>query len=287
MQTANRQIFAAQRRRPVAPWHVHVRVTVRAGVCAVLALAAVSYMGCVTAPPKKQTAVEKAREETTYGTELARRFDSTVRLHGDAVVEKYLNKVAKTLAGPSTDPRLVDSQVVIVLDRGGQWRTYSLPGEKVYFSLGLLQQLHYDNEVAAAIALEYGNLLQSNVLKHLKMQQQGVRSFLEVDPAVKLQIPSKVDFYGTDGVFAFDVDEVKLGVKSGMDVLYKGGFDIRGMLQIWEIFEKNPQHSPFPDKILEELEEYTRVLMTKYAPMRNPVVRTEEFKAVQKRIVNL
>jgi hypothetical protein len=287
MQTANRQNFAAQRRRPVAPWFVHARVTVRACACAVLLLAAVSYTGCISAPPKKQTAVEAAREETTYGSELARRFNSTIRPHGDPVVDKYLNKVANTLADSSKDPRLVGAHVVIILDRGGLWRTYSLPGERVYFSLGLLQQLRYDNEVAAAIALEFGNLLQSSVLKHLKMQQQGVRSFLEVDPAVKLQIPAKVDFYGMDGIFAFDVDEVKLGIKSAMDVLYLGGFDIRGMLQIWEIFEKNPQHSPYPDKILEDLMEYTRILMTRYAPMRNPVVRTEEFKAIQKRIVNL
>src|SRR6185437_1115822 len=108
----------------------------------------------------------------------------------------------------------------IIMDRAGQWRTYSLPGEKVYFSLGLLQQLHYDNEVAAAIALEFGNLIASNVLHHLQMQQQGVRSFMEVDPLVKLVTPKHVDFYSTDGVFAFDLDEVKAAIKNAIGIMY-------------------------------------------------------------------
>ena len=75
-----------------------------------------------------------------------------------------------------------------------------------------------------------------------------------------------MDFYGTEGVFAFDIDEVKQAIKSAIEIMYRGGYDIRGLLEIWSIFQKNPQHSPFPDKVLEELVEYTRAVISKYAP---------------------
>lgn len=228
--------------------------------------------GCVTAPPKKISAAEKARAENAVGAELAHQFEAKLRYKTDHDVDHYLTKLAHTLAKPSGDPRLIGSGVVVIQDQVGQWRTYSLPGRRTYLSLGLLQQLHYDNEIAAIIALEFGNIVQSHALNHLRKHETP---------------PRMVDFFGTDGIFSFDLEEMKASIRTAVDILYAAGFDNRGLCQLWSVLKNNPSHSPFPEKVLDELDEFTRATTSRYAPLRNPIVRTEEFKSVEKRILKL
>jgi hypothetical protein len=271
MQTAIHNIYAAQRSNRDQPWQMALRAGAFAAALGMLGLCA----GCITAPPKKQSAVEKAREETVIGAELEHQFRAQLKTRTDPVVEKYLDGLAALLAEPMGDPRLTGVNVAVIQDRGGQWRTYSLPGRRVYFSLGLLQRLTFDNEVAAVIALEYGHLIQSHALNHLKKQRNQSHS------------SQQVDFFSPEGIFSFDAEEIKLSIKSGIEVLYKAGFDIRGMLQIWSVLAANPSHSPLPPNVLSELSDYTRTVISRYAPLRNPIVSTEDFQSVHKRIMKL
>ena len=282
MQTANRSIHDAQRSKSAARPGVQRHFGVIFAAFGILLLGA----GCITAPPKKPTQVEQARAENAVGAELAAQFDTRVKFKSDPIVDQYLNGVARMLAGEGADTRLADTKVQVIQDRSGLWRTYSLPGQKVYLSLGLLQRLKFDNEVAAVIALEFGNLMQSHALTRLRQQVSGPAR-PNPTPLAPLSVPENVDFFSPQGLFSFDIDDVKNSIKSGIDILYKGGFDIRGMLQVWTILGENSTHSPFADKVLDELSDFTRTIISRYAPLRNPIVRTENFQAVHKRIMKL
>ena len=81
---------------------------------------------------------------------------------------------------------------------------------------------------------------------------------------------------------------LKLAIKSRDRDSVRGGIRYPGDARDLEYLSKKIRSTPrFPIRVLEELIEYTRAVISRYAPMRNPVVRTEEFKAMQKRIKNL
>jgi hypothetical protein len=243
----------------------------------VMTIVGVSLLSaCITAPPKKPSSVEQARQENAVGTELSRQFEAKLHFKTDPVVDRYLNDLAKMVSSVSGDTRLINTGVAIIQDRGGQWRTYSLPGRRIYFSVGLLQQLKYDNEVAAVIALEFGNILERHALDHLAKLTQAPTKGTGIDP--------HVEFFGENGIFGFDVGEIKTSIKAAVGLLYNAGFDIRGLSQIWEIFGANSSHSPFSDGVLDELNDYTRDIISKYAPLRNPIVGTKGFQTIRKRI---
>jgi predicted Zn-dependent protease len=239
---------------------------------------------CITAPPKKITALEQAREENAVGGELAKPFEEKIRYKTDPVVTRYLTAMAKRISLASGDVRLENLGIVMIQDRVGQWRNYSLPGRKIYLSVGMLQQLQYDNEVAALISLEFGNIVQRHALNHLKKQFPNQTVGTGTSSTIK---PSQVDYFGEDGLFSFDVEEFKLSIKAAIDLMYRAGFDIRGLLHVWATLAANPEHSPFPEKVLDELSDYTRDTISLYAPLRNPIVSTQSFQAIHKRIQNL
>jgi predicted Zn-dependent protease len=244
----------------------------------------VAQSACISAPPKKVTALEQAQEENTVGGALAKPFEAKIRYKTDPVVNRYLSLLAEMISSASGDVRLNGVGIAIIQDINGQWRNYSLPGRKIYISVGMLKQLKYDNEVAALIALEFGNIVQRHALNHLKKQFPNQVSGTGTPSNIQ---PAQVDYFGENGLFSFDVEEFKLSVSAAIDLLYRSGFDNRGLLHVWSVLEENPEHSPFPEKVLEELSGYTRDILSKYAPLRNPVVSTQSFSIIRKRIQNL
>jgi len=257
-----------------------------------LACAAVfgAISSCATVvPPKPLTLEERIHRDNTQGTQIAASFESQLSLKTDIEVSVFFRKIAEKLISGQPELRVAPVGVLLIGDQGGKWRCFSLPGNRVYLSVGLLRGLSYENEIAAAIAFELGHIVKRDALSHwenkiqTQVQAQQVQKGDEREPVD----PAKVDYTGVGGLFAFTEDEYIGAAQVAVDLLYKAGYDSRGLISLWTRYKKNLTYSPFEKNTLAKLIDSTRQAIALQSPLRNPVVRSEAFLAVRNRIQNL
>jgi predicted Zn-dependent protease len=257
--------------RRLLSWSVQLRSVMLA--CGALA-------GCATTPaPVVLTPEEQVRQDVNTGLSLAQEFESRIPLKQDIEVSVYLRKLAQALADAS--PELSHAPLgVLLIDRGvgARWQSYALPGNRVYLPVSLLRQLQFENEIAAAIALELGHLLGRDALRRLAQ----LREAPETTSTVSLN-----QTFGENGIFAFSEEERSRAAERAVDILYRAGFDPRGLVGLLARYQERPELSPVDEGTLERLQEKTRQAIATRAPLRNPVVRSPAFIRIQKRIEKL
>ena len=224
--------------------------------------------GCGTVPkPKPLTAEEQIHIDSKVGLTLAKDFDAECSFKHDGKVENYLNKVARRLADAVPELKTTPIAVVILSDRNKRWQNYALPGNRIYLSVGLLRGMEFENEIAAAIAFQLGHILKRHAVLHYEKDFKSL-------PNLR-------------GIFDFNEMEDVAASQSGVNVLYRAGYDPRGLVSLWEQYQNNLQHSPYKADTLSTLTEKTRQAIALNTPLRNPIVRSQAFLTVKKRIQKL
>jgi predicted Zn-dependent protease len=246
------------------------------------ALAAVILMtlaGCATPPPAPLlTPEEQIRQDLNTGVSLAQDFESRVSLKRDVEVAVYLRQLAQALADPTPELARSPLGVFLIREGKGKWRTYSLPGNRIYLPVELLRELGFENEIAALIAVEFGHLL----------GRDSVRRLAELrDPRENAPAPAPARIFGENGIFAFTEAERIAAAERAVDILYRAGYDPRGLVSVWQKYRAHPDRSPLDAGTLGKLQEATRRAIATRAPLRNPVVRSAAFITIQKRIRRL
>jgi beta-barrel assembly-enhancing protease len=248
--------------------------------------------GCATVPPPEPISTKQIVEkDCEVGLQIAGRFESELKLGHDVDVSIYLRNLAQALV-QNTELKDAPIGVLLVADRAsGDWRDFSLPGNRIYLSTGLLRQLQFENEVAAAIAFELGHIVKRHALSRLA-EQMGKKK--AENPTLELVLPSEVTAYGQNiryfgpgGVFGFTDEEQAESVQVAVDILYRAGFDPRGLVSLWDKYKDQPRRSPFDPGALAKLTEQTRQSIALYSPLRNPIVRSQAFIKIQERIRKL
>ena len=259
--------------------------------------------GCSTPAPVTYTPEERARVDNAIAVELSHQLEANLKFKQDPEVAIYLRALAQSLMNATPQLRSGAIGVLVVEDKPAAseltWRNFSIPGTRVYLSAGLLKNFEFENELAAAIAVEFGHILRRHVLERV---QQNTEIFAGREPGVEaaaggsvmegLIAPTpaeirSVPYFGARGIFSYSEQEQLAAAEEAVGVLYRAGFDPRGVVGLWEIFKKHPAHSPFDSKMLEKLLDTTRRAIAQNAPLRNPVVRSQAFIAVEKRIRKL
>jgi predicted Zn-dependent protease len=251
-------------------------------------IASVAF-ACATAPkPKPVTRTEIVQHDNAVGTELTGKFEAQIKVQSDREVTLFLRKIAQTLSKSAPDLNGTNVGVLLVRDIKGSWKNFGLPGNRVYVSSALLRSLEFENEAAATIAFELAHIEKRHLMSRVQEAQPalgGTELF-----SLRMNSPEQtkaIDFVGPNGVFVF-TDEAELeAVDAAVELLYQGGYDPRGLLGVWQTYNQNAKHSPYDQAQLTKLLERTRKAITRYAPLRNPIVRTAEFIAIQKRIRKL
>jgi len=251
--------------------------------------------GCAQPAVQEDSPAERAKKDLAVGIELARGLDAQLSFKQDAEISVYLRHIAKTLADSTPSLRGGTVGALIIRDREGKWQNFALPGNRIYLSAGLLRSIEFENELAAAIAVELGHVLRRHALKRLQQNlekaaqgEEGSPEFSSTEglPLLEDQ-PKKVDYFGTRGIFSFSNEDHAAAAQEAVGILYRAGFDPRGLAALWARFSNNPEHSPHDLKTVEKLAEATRHAIAQNAPLRNPVVRSQAFLSIQKRIRKL
>lgn len=252
-------------------------------------------MSCSSAPPvREETRAERVQRDNAIGQNLSQRMGPEFKFKRDTEVSVYLRKIAESLSVSTEELKGTSIGVFLIQDRDARWRNYGLPGNRIYLSVNLLKELEFENEVAAAIAMELAHVMERHALERLREKQAKaapddveVSSYQTIVPTLSTELPKAIDYFGPNGIFAFAEESYLSAAEHAVGIMYRAGYDPRGLVSLWIKHKASPKHSPYEASTLDKLIEHTRRVNTQYAPLRNPIVRTHTFVAIQKRIRRL
>ncbi|MFZ9595382.1 MAG: M48 family metalloprotease [Bdellovibrionia bacterium] len=240
--------------------------------------------------PPEVSPEERLRRDPGFNSQLSDQLERRLKIKKDPVVSIFLRKVAVQLAESSSEFNGAPLGVWLFQDEKGKFSSYSLPGNRIYLSVDLLRNLRFENEVAAVLGIQLGHLLQRDLLlRYLKgsqlKSQARLTSSLSVFPE-DLGATS-FDYWGFNGLFAFDEEAYLSAAKISVSLLYQAGYDPRGILSLFKIFQNNSKQSPYELSTISKMIEQVRFEIAKQPPLLSPIVRSQAFVEIQRRMQNL
>ncbi len=241
----------------------------------ILRLLLLAFLSACSHPlPALITLNEQLKQDQSLGIEMTSQLDREVRFKNDPVVQKFLLEVGEKLVKRIDVLKSMPFQVQMIDEQKHQWRNFGLPGTKIYLSVGLLKQVEFENEIAAAIAFELAHITNRHAVERLT-------NLSNTRPG------PIVDYTGPRGVMAFPEKLLLKSIENAVEILYAAGYDPRGLLSVWERYLVQPRQSHYDRSTLNHLIEATRSTLALYAPLRNPIVKSPSFFSVYKRLKRL
>lgn len=237
-----------------------------------LGLVLLFILSCTTPRVTEIDPGEQKKKDFIVGVSLVQKFESEFEIRNDALLCTYLDDLAKTLGKNS--PALSDQEIRVQLvmnqkDQKDRWINYGIPANFIYLSRSLLRSIRFENELAAALALE---------LAHLEKRDLIVR-YEKMGPQTSV--------FSKGGVIDFSLETRTLALESAMEILYQSGFDPRGMVHLLGKYQENPEKSPYDEFTVKVLMENAWRIIALHAPLRNPIVRSDRFLALFHRMQKL
>ena len=239
---------------------------------------------CSSPPPVvKLTISEQISVDTQKAQSLITAFENKVEWVKLDEVEPFLSQMAKRLAKVEEGFETKLIQVRVHRDKTiGLRRFFSFPGTTISIPLSYLQSVQYENELAAGIAFELGNILKRHLAKKME------KDYLKESEG----IAKKTVLFGVGSVFDLDSEERKESIQLGMRMLYLAGYDLRGMASFFqrqldedEDLGTDSKINHLSDMQKKELEfniREARLAKSGFMPSLDPVVRSAEFIKMKK-----
>lgn len=233
-----------------------------------LALGLLLTSACATPPPPvPETRAQIIQRDGRVGRGLAPQFEAQLEFRRDTEISVYLRQLAEKLM--NTQPELQGAAVGVFIiqdqDRG-RWWNFGLPGVRIYLSAGFLRETEFENQVAAAIAMELAYVLRRDVVQRIEQNQALARqqpafatdAAVAAPPAGSAEsaaaspsaaggdaaVPAQakpIDYTGPNGIFIFPEATRLDAIELAVDILYKAGFDPRGLIELWKIYEDHQE----------------------------------------------
>jgi len=252
-----------------------------------------TFFSCASAPPpRKVTVNERIEFDRAIGTELAQQMVPQINLKKDPQIQTYLRGIAQKLADKNPELHLPEVKVFLLKDASHRHQSYALPGGRIYLSSGLLKDVGYESEVAAAIAIQLGHLQNEHILNYLRKNPAGlpVRDVVALPgvlPLKTLEAPEDIDFFGKDGMFSFRTKDDNEAIASAVSILYDAGYDPRGMVTLFQHWMDNSAYSPWDFTELSGALDQARKSIALLTPLRNPIVQTDDFELMRSKFQKL
>jgi len=181
----------------------------------------------------------------------------------DPEITPFLGKMIQKLSAPSPFLKDMGFQSYVGNDLFGKWMTVGFAGRKFVVARGLLRNVEFENQLAAALCFE---------LAHVQLRH----------------LVTRVDQMGTaparDRLFQYTDQENMDALVFAVNLMYRSGYDIRGFGTLWDLYESHSGFSPYSPALLQKLREKTREEIVQFAPVNDPIVRTNEFVKIYQRL---
>lgn len=214
--------------------------------------------GCSTVPeevnPAKAALLAEPPAEYSSAVELG--FRKRVAFVKDGEINQYLTRIAGRLFNPGKYP--ITIEIVNTQTSSFEPSVWVIPGGKIFIDLRILKQMRFENEIAAALALGWDR--SEGIPFRERMIQEAGRA--DADPA---------------SIWIFSDSENQKAIEASIERMYKAGYDPRGLVSYFD-------HLSSEQNVLKDK---ARRTIAVYAPLLNPIVRTEEFYKMRKRLNRL
>lgn len=207
--------------------------------------------------------------------ESRKRIDESLGKHfqivEDGEIHDYLTNIARRLfsavesAGPSLRVQAVSFSGARAVPQ-----TWMIPPTHGYVDERILKAMNFENEIAAGVAFEWERTQ---------------------DIAFEKRFIAELDSPAPDYRKIYEFSEVEdlKAVEGAVDRMYRAGYDPRGLVTYFErmsSFAKGRTATAFESRI-PLLQEKARRTIAFYAPLLNPIVRTEDFYKIRKKLERL
>lgn len=222
----------------------------------------------VTPPPKPLSPREQIVVDTERARGLVADFKKRAQFVNAPRLDRFLTRMGMRLAAASKEFPLDQVEVRIHVDaEPGLARAFSFPGTFVSLPLGFVKRVAFENELAAMVAYELGSVMN----RHL---------------AARVEAGREVVLFGQNSVFFLRQPERAQSIRSGTDLLYFAGYDVRGMASLLRdhaAFFGKPGSDLAEKEVEFDLREAQRA-RSDLLPSTKPVVRSSEFIQFKKEL---
>lgn len=218
---------------------------------------------CSCSTPETQkpiTIEERLEKDTRVGSRVLSDLESQMKLVRDPKLSQFLQNLGNRVIAGSAELQRHPVHVLLFRETSLSWHSYSLPGHYVYLPFDQSKSFEFENIWASAIALELAHVYHRHFLDNVDSRPG-------------------VGFFGPNGWFSFTTEQQAQATSTAVDILYRAGFDVRGVIFFWQNVKVEVSN-----ELRSKLIEVARERSTHYPPLRNPIVRTNDFVRFQKRL---
>ncbi len=223
--------------------------------------------GCSSVPEesrKQAQAALLADPPRQFLEQVELSFRKKVAFIDDAPITQYLQKLSARVFPPGRNP--IHIELVSTVVAGYEPSVWVIPGGQIFFDVRVLRSLRFENEIAAALSLAWD-----------RSEGPEFRERLIAEAAKSVSDPLLI--------WSFSDVENQRAIEASVERLYKAGYDPRGLVNY---FERVPaKRRGLVESETELMKEKARRAIAFYAPLLNPIVRTEDFYKMRKRLERL
>jgi predicted Zn-dependent protease len=226
-------------------------------------------------------------EEMVIGHDSSAILLGTARLHPDATLQHYVNRIGKWLSMQTERPDLPWS--FAVLDTTSV-NAFAAPGGYIFITYGLLKKLNSEAELAGVLAHEISHVLRRHHVIAIKKKARGslatdiISITTDVNPAIKdAVLNSARDIYSK----GLDKDDEYQADHMGVVIAARAGYDPYGLMAVLMTLDSiNPEQSDFalmfkthpkPEDRMTKLDELMGARMEIYADQKQGLERFQSF----------
>ncbi len=233
-------------------------------------------------PAQTPSPQEEFQGDISSVQNLTERVNLALKLKTDTEINVFLRDIAVKLSTQSAVLTGVPVGVLVFEDKSRLYRNLAVPGNRVYLSKLNLKAAEFESELAANISFELG-LLINRVL--IKRETVKIRTAESNSEGLSL---AKTDLFGPAGLFSFSDADYVAAVAPAIQLLQSAQYDTRALVSWFEKVEtKNKGHDAIDQSTFEKLKIRAREEIALRVPIRNPIMKSERFQQLKKRIEKL
>ncbi|HEX5386809.1 MAG TPA: M48 family metalloprotease [Gemmatimonadales bacterium] len=206
------------------------------------AAAALATVACATNPVtgKSELSLISESQEIEMGKEAAQQVQQSIGFYDDPALQSYVSQIGLKMAHASERPQLPWEFHVV---NDASVNAFALPGGFIYVTRGLMGAISNEAELATVVGHEIGHVTNRHTVQQISKQQLfslGLGIGMILKPGLQ-QFAGLLNS-GLQLLFLkYSRDDESQADKAGFRYALHGGWDVRQMLNMFQVLEGESQ----------------------------------------------